>query len=160
VVVRKAGGLDVGVRFPTARQRKIKKCAGLLKRGEDERFKSPAHFLIFHARIEFMDNLSQKHCVPCEGGTLPLPENAVAEYLRAAPEWKAIDGKKIAREFKFKDFKAAMAFINKVAEIAEAEQHHPDIYIFYNLVKLELSTHAIGGLSENDFIVAAKIDLL
>ncbi len=106
-----------------------------------------------------MSNLSQKHCVPCEGGTLPLPENAIAEYSRNTPEWQVLDGgKKIAREFKFKDFKAAMEFINKVAAIAEAEQHHPDIYIFYNLVKLELTTHAIGGLSENDFILAAKID--
>jgi 4a-hydroxytetrahydrobiopterin dehydratase len=83
------------------------------------------------------------------------------------PEWKVFDGpasaevsagkKKIIREFKFGDFKAAMGFVNEVAAVAEAEGHHPDIYIFYNLVRLELSTHAIGGLSENDFIMAAKI---
>lgn len=106
--------------------------------------------------MNFM-NLSQKHCVPCEGGTLPLPANAVAEYSKNASEWKVIDNKKIVREFKLKDFEAAMEFVNKVAEIAKAEGHHPDIYIFYNLVRLELSTHAIGGLSENDFIMAAKI---
>ena len=107
-----------------------------------------------------MTDLSQKHCVPCEGGTLPLPDNAIAEYSRSTPEWKVLDSKKITREFKFKDFKAAMAFINNVAEIAETEGHHPDMYIFYNLVRLELTTHAIGGLSENDFIVAAKIDAI
>lgn len=105
-------------------------------------------------------DLSQKHCIPCEGGTLPLPANAVAEYLRRVPAWNVIDGKKISREFKFKDFQAAMAFVNCVAVIAEAEQHHPDISIFYNLVRLELWTHAIGGLSENDFILAAKIDAI
>lgn len=67
-------------------------------------------------------------------------------------------GKKITKKFKFKNFKEAMAFINKVAELAESEGHHPDIFIFYNRVKFELSTHAIGGLSENDFILAAKIN--
>lgn len=109
-----------------------------------------------------MTDLSKKHRIPCEGGTLPLTGDALTEYLHNTPEWKVTGDKKkkIAREFKFKDFKAAMAFVNKVAEIAEAEQHHPDIHIFYNLVRLELSTHAIGGLSENDFILAAKIDLL
>jgi 4a-hydroxytetrahydrobiopterin dehydratase len=65
---------------------------------------------------------------------------------------------KLRREFKFKNFKQSLAFVNKVSEIAESESHHPDIYIFYNIVKLELFTHAVGGLSENDFIMAAKID--
>ena len=74
------------------------------------------------------------------------------------PGWKNVDNLQIFKEMKFKDFKEAMKFINAVAEIAEAEQHHPDIYIFYNAVRLELSTHAIKGLSENDFILAAKID--
>src|SRR5258708_6958557 len=105
-------------------------------------------------------NLSHKHCVPCEAGTPPLAGEALADYLKDVPDWKLVDKKKIEREFKFKDFKESMAFINKVAEIAEAEGHHPDIYIFYNLVRLELWTHAIGGLSENDFIVASKIHKL
>ena len=107
-----------------------------------------------------MDDLTQKHCVPCEGGTLPFPPNAVAEYAARVPAWTVQDDKKIVREFSFADFTQAMAFVNRVAEIANAEQHHPDIYIFYDKVKLELSTHAIGGLSENDFIVAAKVDAL
>jgi 4a-hydroxytetrahydrobiopterin dehydratase len=105
-------------------------------------------------------DLTQKHCVPCEGGTLPLPPNAVAEYMNRVSGWKVVDNLKISKEMKFKDFKEAMAFVNHVARIAEAEQHHPDIYVFYDLVRLELSTHAIGGLSENDFILAAKIDQL
>jgi 4a-hydroxytetrahydrobiopterin dehydratase len=70
------------------------------------------------------------------------------------------EGKKISRDFVFKDFKEAMVFVNKVADIAEKEGHHPDIAIWWNKVKLELSTHAIGGLSTNDFIVAAKVNAL
>jgi len=107
-----------------------------------------------------MDDLTKKHCVPCEGGMPPLPPEGVASYMKFAPGWTSPDNKKITREFKFKDFKEAMAFINKVAAIAEGEGHHPDIYIFYNVVRLDLSTHAVGGLSENDFILAAKVNEL
>ena len=106
------------------------------------------------------DDLTKKHCVPCEGGTLPIPADYVKKYLERTPGWTSSDNLKIVKEFTFKNFVEAMAFINKVAEIAEAEQHHPDIYVFYNKVRLELSTHAIGGLSENDFILAAKINEL
>ena len=105
-------------------------------------------------------DLTQKHCIPCEAGTPPLDASVVAEHAKHVPDWKVSDNKKISREFKFKDFKGSMEFINRVAQLAESEGHHPDIYIFYNLVRLELATHAIGGLSENDFILAAKIDVL
>jgi 4a-hydroxytetrahydrobiopterin dehydratase len=104
--------------------------------------------------------LAQKHCVPCEGGMPPLDAESIQKYAKEIPAWNVIGMEKIQREFTLKDFKAAMDFVNKIAEIAEAEQHHPDIYIFYNLVRIELSTHAVKGLSENDFIVAAKIDTL
>lgn len=107
-----------------------------------------------------MDDLTKKHCIPCEAGTPPLGAAAIAMHAKNVPDWQVADMKKISREFKFKDFQQSMAFINRVAEIAESEGHHPDISIFYNLVRLELSTHAIGGLSENDFILAAKIDAL
>jgi 4a-hydroxytetrahydrobiopterin dehydratase len=107
-----------------------------------------------------MKDLKQQHCVPCEAGTPPLDLATVTSQALEVPDWKIIEIKKLSREFKFKDFKEAMAFVNRVADIAEAEGHHPDIYVFYNLVRLELSTHAIGGLSENDFIVASRIDLL
>jgi len=104
-------------------------------------------------------DLAQKHCVPCEGGTPPLTQEEVAKFLTQILGWTAAkDGKSVSKEFTFKDFKESMRFVNKVAEIAEAEGHHPDISIFYNKVKLELSTHAIGGLSENDFIVASRVD--
>ena len=103
-------------------------------------------------------DLSQKHCIPCEGGTPPLDENEIKKYSAEAVGWNVSENKKISGEFKFGDFKEAMAFVNMVAEIAETEDHHPDIYVSYNKVRLELSTHAIGGLSENDFILAAKIN--
>ena len=104
-------------------------------------------------------NLLSKKCVPCEGGTEPLTNNQATEYLKEAPGWIiSTDNSRIEREFKFKDFKESMAFVNKVADLAESEGHHPDIHVFYNRVRLELSTHAIGGLSENDFILAAKIN--
>ena len=104
-------------------------------------------------------SLTDKKCAPCEGGTPPLARERVEELLRETPEWGVnAECKEISRVFKFKDFKEAMIFVNKVAEIAEAEGHHPDITINWNKVSLALSTHSIGGLSENDFIVAAKIN--
>lgn len=106
-------------------------------------------------------NLLNKKCVPCDGGTPPLSEEAAKNYLKETPAWTlSPDANNISREFNFKDFLMAMDFVNKVATLAESEGHHPDIYIFYNKVKLELWTHAVGGLSENDFILAAKINTL
>lgn len=103
--------------------------------------------------------LTEKHCVPCEGGTPPFTPEQVAEYQRQLPEaWEVKDNRKISKKFLFDDFKQAMAFVNRVADLAEEQGHHPDIYIYYSKVKLELWTHAIGGLSENDFIMAAKIE--
>jgi 4a-hydroxytetrahydrobiopterin dehydratase len=108
-----------------------------------------------------MTELFKQHCVPCEGGVAPLTKADAEETMKHIPGWTlAEDGKKISRDFLFADFKEAMVFVNKVAEIAEAEGHHPDIAIWWNKVKLELSTHAIDGLSTNDFIVSAKINAL
>lgn len=107
-------------------------------------------------------SLSAKKCTPCEGNTPALTPAEVAARLPAVPEWKPDDGGKlIRRKYKFKDFVSAMAFLQKVGVLAEEEQHHPDLHLTgYRLVAVELTTHAIGGLSENDFIVAAKIDQL
>lgn len=106
-------------------------------------------------------NLAEKKCVPCEGGEIPLDEKAAREMKKwISPEW-VLDKKKISRNFEFKDFKEAVDFINKVAEIAESEGHHPDMRLHsYKKVDIDLSTHAIDGLSDNDFILAAKIDKL
>ena len=104
--------------------------------------------------------LVKKHCVPCEGGTPPMSIADEDRYIKEVPTWTLDRGSihKIKKSFKFKDFREAMSFVNKVAEIAEEEGHHPNICIFYNRVELELYTHAIKGLFENDFIMAAKID--
>ncbi len=106
-------------------------------------------------------DLRDKTCVPCEGGTPPLENAVVRRYLEElGGGWILADGKKIKKEFSFKNFLQAMAFVDQVADVAKSEGHHPDIHIFYNKVVLELTTHAIGGLSENDFIVASKIDAM
>lgn len=105
-------------------------------------------------------NLTKKKCVPCEGGVKPLSPDEYETYLRTELSgWTDIDAVKIEKEYKFKNFQEALDFISKVGQIAEEEGHHPDIYLHnYKFVKLILSTHAIGGLSENDFILASKID--
>ena len=107
-----------------------------------------------------VSQLASKKCIPCEIGGDPFSEEKIKAYTPAVPTWEVLDNLRIKKEFKFKDFKEAMGFVNKVAEIAESEGHHPDIYVFYNQVRLELFTHEVGGLSENDFIVAVKIDNL
>ena len=104
-------------------------------------------------------DFSTKRCVPCEGGVPPLQEEKIKEYLSyLKTTWEVLDKKKIKKEFKFKNFTEAMKFVNSVADIANGENHHPDISIHWNKVVIELWTHAIGGLSENDFIVASKIE--
>ncbi len=106
-------------------------------------------------------NLTDKKCVPCEGGTPPLTDAQIKDFVAELKNpWNVSENKKIQREFKFKDFISAMAFVNQVAAIAEREGHHPDIHVYYNRVVIDLWTHAVHGLSENDFIVAAKIDAL
>lgn len=106
-------------------------------------------------------DLSQKHCVPCEGGATPLLRQEAEELLGQIAGWQlSEDGTKISKTFTFKNFVLAMEFANTITPIAEAEGHHPDLFIAWGKVTVELSTHAIGGLSENDFILATKIDAL
>jgi pterin-4a-carbinolamine dehydratase len=105
-------------------------------------------------------DFATKKCQPCEGGTPPLTAEAATKYLASIAGWELFEGTKIKKEFKFKNFIGAMDFVNRLAKTAEAEGHHPTILISYNKVKITLTTHAIGGLSENDFIMAAKIDKL
>lgn len=105
-------------------------------------------------------DLKHKKCVPCEGGVKPLTPDEYGAFMRQEISgWTDIDQKKIQKEYTFKDFAEALAFVNKVGAIAEGEGHHPDIFIHdWNKVTLTLWTYAIGGLSENDFILASKID--
>lgn len=104
------------------------------------------------------EELSLKKCVPCEGGMPAMSPAQTNQYLSQVLGWELIDNLKIKKDFKFKDFKQSLDFVNKVGALAEQEQHHPNITIIYNKVRIALSTHAIGGLSQNDFIMAAKID--
>ena len=107
-----------------------------------------------------MSQLTEKKCVPCEGGIDPLsPAQAAALLQQLQPEWKlADDAKSLHREWKFRNFYHTMSFVNAVAHIANAEDHHPDIECGWGYCRIKYSTHAINGLSENDFICAAKID--
>jgi len=103
--------------------------------------------------------LHEKKCIPCESGGPPLTEDEAQKNLVKVPNWK-LNVKKIEREFIFNDFKDSMKFVNKVADLAEDEGHHPDFHVHWNKVLIELWTHSMNGLSENDFIVAAKINNL
>lgn len=108
-----------------------------------------------------MDSLLQKKCIACEGGAFALSRTEAEVLLRQVSGWKlSDDAKRISREFPFPDFKSALDFVNRVGAIAEEEGHHPDIFLSWGKVRVELWTHAVGGLSENDFILAAKIDPL
>ncbi len=102
-------------------------------------------------------SLAQETCRPIAEDERALPPVQVEELLRETPGW-TLNGKAIERDFVFRNFREAMSFIDKVADIANAQDHHPDITISYNKVTLTLSTHKIGGLSRNDFIVAARVD--
>jgi 4a-hydroxytetrahydrobiopterin dehydratase len=109
-----------------------------------------------------MSDLAAKRCQPCEGGTPPLTAAAAQDLLKQLkPEWRlAADEKSISAEWKFKNFYHTMSFVNAVAHIANAEDHHPDLEVGYGYCRMKFNTHAIGGLSENDFICAAKVDAL
>jgi 4a-hydroxytetrahydrobiopterin dehydratase len=103
--------------------------------------------------------LSEKKCISCEGGASPLAKDEISDLLAQIAGWELSDSR-IERTFRFANFVAAMKFANRITDIAEAENHHPDLYISWGKVRVELSTHSIGGLSTNDFIVAAKINKL
>lgn len=106
-------------------------------------------------------SLLDKKCVPCEGGMPPLTAEQMQPFLAEIHGWTAQNNLRITKEYSFKNFKEALAFINKIGSIAESEGHHPDIHLHdYKKVGIVLTTHAIGGLSENDFILAAKIDAI
>ena len=106
-------------------------------------------------------DLSKKKCKPCEGGIAPLNSKEVEKYLRHIKvDWKFIENTKISKEYLFVNYKHTMDFVNKVANMAEEEGHHPVIHVYYGKVVIELWTFTINGLSENDFILASKIDKL
>lgn len=116
---------------------------------------------ITHEEVSMETN--QKQCIPCEGGVKPLAETEITQALVNLPGWVMATEKepyRLSKEFRFKNFELAMDFVNQVAHISEEQGHHPDIYIFYNLVRLDLYTHAIDGISQNDLIMAELINEL
>lgn len=112
--------------------------------------------------VQRSEQLASRRCVPCEGGVEPVTRDFALEQLAQLPGWQlTADGQRIGKEWTVKSFLAGMRFFNRVAELAEQEAHHPDLHLSgYRHVRIEIWTHAIGGLSENDFILAAKIDQL
>lgn len=106
-----------------------------------------------------MSELAKKNCVPCDEKTGKLESQDAKHLVEELDRWKIVEDRHIEKTLQFKDFASALAFVNKVGEIAEQENHHPDISLFsWNKVKFTLFTHSMGGLTENDFILAAKID--
>ena len=108
-----------------------------------------------------MASLADKTCVPCKGGVPPLKGKELAQIHHQLPEfahWNIVDEHHLVRTYKFPDFKSALAFVNRVGEIAEEQGHHPDILLGWGKAEITTWTHAVDGLTESDFILAAKID--
>jgi 4a-hydroxytetrahydrobiopterin dehydratase len=104
--------------------------------------------------------LSEKTCVPCRGGVPPLTDDEIRPLASEVPEWRVVDAHHLERDFGFPDFRAALDFTNAVGELAEEQGHHPDLHLAWGRVVVTTWTHKIDGLTESDFILAAKIDRL
>lgn len=102
--------------------------------------------------------LAAKQCVPCKGGVPPLKGEELAKLARQLPRWKVIEEHHVEKTFDFSDFRSALNFVQNVGELAEEQGHHPDIFLRWGKVKITIYTHKIEGLTESDFILAAKID--
>ena len=105
-------------------------------------------------------DLAKKDCVPCRGGVPPLSGDTVDQLLQELDAWSVEEGYHLTRTYKFKNFAEALAFVNRVGEIAEQQNHHPDLHLAWGKVRVEVWTHKISGLTESDFIFAAKVDAL
>lgn len=107
-----------------------------------------------------MGKLCERRCTPCKKGTPPLSGLELTTLSAEVPEWRVEEERRLSREFQFPDFASALKFVNRASDLAEQEQHHPDIHLAWGKARFDLWTHSVGGLSENDFILAAKIDTL
>jgi 4a-hydroxytetrahydrobiopterin dehydratase len=110
--------------------------------------------------IHMTGQLADKQCVPCRGGVPPLKGEELLQMLKNVPQWSVANGHHLTRAYKFPDFKQALDFVNKVGGLAEEQGHHPDILLAWGKAEITLWTHKIDGLTESDFIMAAKIDRL
>jgi 4a-hydroxytetrahydrobiopterin dehydratase len=104
--------------------------------------------------------LAEKRCVPCRGGVPPLTREAIEQLLPQIPEWQVVDDHHLARTYTFPDFRTALDFVNRAGAVAEEQGHHPDLYLSWGKVGVQIWTHKIDGLTESDFILAAKFDRL
>ena len=107
-----------------------------------------------------MSALAEKNCVPCKGGVPPLGSDAIGELLTQVDGWRAVDDHHLTKTFAFKNFATALAFVDRVGAMAEEQWHHPDIYLAWGAVRIDIWTHKINGLTESDFVFAAKCDAL
>ena len=107
-----------------------------------------------------MSELADRECVPCKGDTLPLQGEELESLHRQLAGWQVVEAHHLRREFRFKNFREALAFVNRVGEVAEEQDHHPNISFTWGWAELKVFTHAINGLTESDFILAAKVDRL
>ena len=107
-----------------------------------------------------MPELAEKSCVPCRGGVPALKGSALESFKQQLPGWEVVNEHHLKRAFTFPDFVSALAFVNKIGDVAEKEGHHPDIYLAWGKVEVTIWTHKVDGLTESDFILAAKIDKL
>ena len=107
-----------------------------------------------------MTDLASKTCVPCRGGVPPLKGAELDELARQVPGWEVVEGHHLKREFRFRNFREALNFVNRVGELAEEQAHHPDIAFGWGRAEITIFTHKIDGLTESDFILAAKVDKL
>jgi len=105
-----------------------------------------------------MSDLSQKSCVPCMGGVPPLCGEDIAPLFKQLRDWQVVKEHHLTKNYEFPDFVSALEWVNQVGQIAEAEGHHPDIFLSWGKVRIEIWTHKVDGLSESDFILAAKLD--
>lgn len=106
-----------------------------------------------------MEELAKKECIPCKGGVPPLAGDELARLTEElGHDWDVVDGHHLAKIYRFPDFKTALEFVNRVGEIAEEQAHHPDLRLAWGIVGVEIWTHAIDGLTESDFVLAAKIE--
>jgi 4a-hydroxytetrahydrobiopterin dehydratase len=107
-----------------------------------------------------MSALADKDCVPCKGGVPPMGGPQIEELLTQIEGWQAVDDHHLTKTYKFKDFASALAFVDRVGAMAEDQWHHPDIYLAWGAVRVDIRTHKIDGLTESDFVFAAKCDAL
>jgi 4a-hydroxytetrahydrobiopterin dehydratase len=107
-----------------------------------------------------MTKLAEQHCVPCRGGVPPLKGEQLMPFAEQLADWKIVEEHHVAKSFPFPDFKTALDFVNRVGAVAEAEGHHPDLCLAWGKVDVQIYTHKIRGLTESDFVLAAKIDQL